>query len=105
MKKTLIFIPTYNERDNVGRMCAEISALGLDADLVFMDDASPDGTGALLDELASKTPRVSVIHRAGKAGIGSAHLDGDRVRVRPRVRSGWSRSTATIALSAPCSFR
>jgi dolichol-phosphate mannosyltransferase len=74
--KTLIFIPTYEERENVGPMCSEILALGLDADLVFMDDNSPDGTGQLLDELAAKHPRVSVIHRTGKNGIGSAHLEG-----------------------------
>jgi dolichol-phosphate mannosyltransferase len=74
--KTLIFIPTYNERDNVGPMCEQILALGLDADLMFMDDASPDGTGALLDDLAARHPRVRVVHRSGKAGIGSAHQAG-----------------------------
>ncbi len=74
--KTLIFIPTYNESGNVGPICEEILALGLDADLVFMDDNSPDGTGDILDDLAKKHPRLSVIHRAGKLGIGGAHLDG-----------------------------
>lgn len=74
--KTLIFIPTYNERDNIGPMCEQVLALGLDADLVFLDDASPDGTGAELDRLAAQHARVSVVHRAGKSGIGSAHLDG-----------------------------
>jgi dolichol-phosphate mannosyltransferase len=75
-KKTLVFIPTYNERSNVGPMCERVLALGLDADLVFLDDSSPDGTGELLDALAAKHPRVAVIHRPGKAGIGGAHLDG-----------------------------
>ena len=74
--KTLIFIPTYNERDNVGPMCDQILALGLDADLMFMDDGSPDGTGQLLDELAARHPRVRVAHRASKSGIGSAHQEG-----------------------------
>jgi dolichol-phosphate mannosyltransferase len=74
--KTLIFIPTYNEGDNVEKMAAEILALGLDADLLFMDDSSPDGTGRILDELARKHPRLSVLHRTGKLGIGSAHIDG-----------------------------
>ena len=74
--KTLIFIPTYNERDNIGPMCEQVLALGLDADLVFLDDASPDGTGAELDRLAAQHSRVSVVHRAGKSGIGSAHMDG-----------------------------
>lgn len=74
--KTLIFIPTYNERENVEDMARQLLALGLDADLLFMDDDSPDGTGEILDRLASEHPRLSAIHRAGKLGIGSAHLDG-----------------------------
>jgi dolichol-phosphate mannosyltransferase len=75
-KKTLIFIPTYNERDNVEQICERICALHLDADVVFMDDSSPDGTGQILDRLARKHARLSVIHRPGKSGIGSAHIDG-----------------------------
>jgi dolichol-phosphate mannosyltransferase len=75
-KKTLIFIPTYNERGNVAPICDQILALDLDADLVFMDDGSPDGTGKVLDELAANHPRLRVIHRAAKSGIGSAHLEG-----------------------------
>lgn len=74
--KTLIFVPTYNERDNVGPMCEQLVALGLDADIVFMDDASPDGTGQELDRLAALHPRVRVIHRSAKSGIGSAHMEG-----------------------------
>lgn len=76
MNRTLIFIPTYNERDNVVPMCEQILALGLDADLIFMDDGSPDGTGTVLDRLAAAHPRVEIVHRACKSGIGSAHLDG-----------------------------
>jgi len=87
MTKTLIFIPTYNESANVGPMCEEILALGIDADLIFMDDASPDGTGDLLDALAARHPRVRVVHRAGKAGIGSAHLEG----IALAYREGYDR--------------
>jgi hypothetical protein len=74
--KTLIFIPTYDERDNVRPMCEQIFALGLDADLLFLDDASPDGTGKILDAMAAQRPRMRVIHRGGKFGIGGAHLEG-----------------------------
>jgi len=74
--RTLIFIPTYNERENVEAMVAQIFAVGLDADLLVLDDASPDGTGQLLDDLASRHDRMLVIHRTGKRGVGSAHLDG-----------------------------
>jgi dolichol-phosphate mannosyltransferase len=70
--KTLIFVPTYNERDNVGPMCEQILALGLDADLVFLDDASPDGTGTELDRLAGVHPRV----RAHQDGIALAYAEG-----------------------------
>lgn len=73
--KTLIFIPTYNERENAPRMCEEIHKLDLDADVLFMDDHSPDGTGGILESLKSRFPRLLVQHRAGKLGIGSAHLD------------------------------
>ncbi|HUQ20773.1 MAG TPA: glycosyltransferase [Gemmatimonadaceae bacterium] len=74
--RTLIFIPTYNERENVENMARQLLELQLDADLVFMDDGSPDGTGEILDRLASEHTRLSVIHRSGKLGIGSAHKDG-----------------------------
>ena len=73
--KTLIFIPTYNERENAPRICAQLQELGLEADLLFMDDNSPDGTGQLLEELKGRFPRLLVQHRPGKQGIGSAHFD------------------------------
>lgn len=72
----LLFVPTYNEVENVERMCRELLSLGLAADLLFLDDNSPDGTGDLLDRLAREQPNVRVIHRSGKLGIGTAHLAG-----------------------------
>ncbi len=76
--RTLIFVPTYNERENVGNMVTQILELALDADLLFLDDGSPDGTGDVLDRLAESNGRLSIVHRSGKLGIGSAHLDGIR---------------------------
>jgi dolichol-phosphate mannosyltransferase len=76
--RTLLFIPTYNEKENVERILAEILRLGLDLDILFLDDNSPDGTGKLLDGLAEKHPNLRVIHRSEKLGIGSAHLAGIR---------------------------
>ena len=73
--KTLVFVPTFNERENAPRMCGEIHKLGLDADLLFVDDDSPDGTGRLLDELKPRYARLIVRHRAGRLGIGSAHFE------------------------------
>ena len=57
-------------------MCHEISMTGIPADMLFVDDNSLDGTGAILDELANSVAQIQVIHRPGKLGIGSAHLDG-----------------------------
>ena len=71
--KTLLFIPTYNERENVARIYGLIKSQNLDIDLLFLDDNSPDGTGQILDEMATRDARLRVLHRAGKLGIGSAH--------------------------------
>jgi dolichol-phosphate mannosyltransferase len=74
--KPLIVVPTYNERDNVGEVVERFLAAAPDAELLFVDDNSPDGTGDVLDGLAAKNPRVHVLHRAGKLGLGTAYLDG-----------------------------
>jgi dolichol-phosphate mannosyltransferase len=76
--KVLIFIPTYNEAENVERLCRELSALNIGADILFCDDGSPDGTGEIIEKLAEEFPRVRTMHRAGKLGIGSAHQEGVR---------------------------
>jgi dolichol-phosphate mannosyltransferase len=65
---------TYNERDNLRDLVAEIHKVAPDADVLVTDDNSPDGTGELADELARADPRVHVIHRAGKLGLGTAVL-------------------------------
>jgi len=71
-------VPTYNERENVETLYTQIVALGLDLDLLFVDDRSPDGTGEILDRLAATDPRLRVLHRATKEGVGSAHRAGIR---------------------------
>jgi dolichol-phosphate mannosyltransferase len=76
--RCLIFIPTYNEAENVEPLYRRIQALGLDMDYLFLDDNSPDGTGQLIDRLAGENSRVHTIHRPGKLGIGSAHRQGIR---------------------------
>ncbi|MBF0109601.1 MAG: glycosyltransferase [Magnetococcales bacterium] len=76
--KILILIPTYNEADNIGIVISSIKNLGLDSDLLFVDDNSPDGTGALLARKAIEDPTIHVLHRPGKLGVGSAHRDGIR---------------------------
>ncbi len=73
--KLLIFVPTYNEKDNAPAMARALAGLGLDADILFVDDSSPDGTGDVLDSLRQEIPRLLVHHRPGKSGIGSAHSE------------------------------
>lgn len=74
----LIFIPTFNEAPNVERLCRELTALLPSADILFCDDQSPDGTGEIIDRLGQEFAHVRAIHRPGKLGIGSAHLEGIR---------------------------
>ncbi|TMQ08226.1 MAG: polyprenol monophosphomannose synthase [Deltaproteobacteria bacterium] len=71
----LIVVPTYNERDNVHGIADRLLA-ALPGDLLFVDDNSPDGTGALLDGIAAAEPRVHVMHRTGKLGLGTAYIEG-----------------------------
>jgi len=74
--KTLIVIPTYDERENVAAMAEAVLAQVPDANILFADDNSPDGTGQLLDEIAAREPRVSVLHREKKEGLGRAYIAG-----------------------------
>jgi dolichol-phosphate mannosyltransferase len=76
MPQALIVVPTYNERDNVRGMAERLLGALPGAELLFVDDRSPDGTGALLDELAGAEPRIHVMHRAGKLGLGTAYVEG-----------------------------
>lgn len=76
--KLLIFIPTYNEAENIEAIFKHICALNIQADILFLDDNSPDGTGQIIDRLAAEYSQVHAIHRAGKQGIGSAHAAGIR---------------------------
>ena len=77
-EKGLIFIPTYNERDNVKEIVQQIKSLGLNLDILILDDNSPDGTGEIIDALAENDDKIFVKHRGGKEGVGSAHLEGIR---------------------------
>jgi len=75
-EKALIIIPTYDERENVAAMSEAVLKVEPQANILFVDDNSPDGTGALLDEIAARETRVFVMHRAGKEGLGRAYIAG-----------------------------
>ena len=72
----LVIVPTYNEKDNLPRKAPTILAQDERIDVLVVDDASPDGTGDLADEMASQEPRVHVLHRTSKDGLGKAYLAG-----------------------------
>lgn len=76
--KMIVVIPTYNERDNIVRLADLVLSQHPSIQILFVDDNSPDGTGALADELASRNERVTVMHRPGKMGLGSAYCAGFR---------------------------
>jgi dolichol-phosphate mannosyltransferase len=71
---TLICIPTYNESENLPRIVPKVLEALPEAQVLVVDDNSPDGTGRLADELAAADPRVKVLHRTGKEGLGKAYL-------------------------------
>jgi len=73
--RALVLIPTFNEARNV-RGVVERVLDHVPADILIIDDDSPDGTGAIADTIASNTPRVSVMHRPRKSGLGRAYVDG-----------------------------
>ncbi|HUF49195.1 MAG TPA: polyprenol monophosphomannose synthase [Longimicrobiales bacterium] len=74
----LVIIPTYNERDNLTRLLPLVLAQDARLDILVIDDASPDGTGALADQLAAGEDRIHVLHRTGKLGLGTAYIEGFR---------------------------
>jgi dolichol-phosphate mannosyltransferase len=79
--KTLIIIPTYNELENLRPLLQEIFSYVPGSDVLIVDDNSPDGTGKLADEIHNEDPRVHVLHRAGKLGLGTAYIAGFKYAV------------------------
>ena len=76
--RALVIVPTYNERFNIARLIPAILAQDPALEILVVDDGSPDGTGAIVDAIAATNPRVHVIHRASKLGLGTAYIAGFR---------------------------
>jgi dolichol-phosphate mannosyltransferase len=74
--RILVIIPTYDEAENLPRIVPRVLQQDDRIDVLVVDDASPDGTGAIADALAAEEPRVHVLHRSGKQGLGRAYLAG-----------------------------
>ncbi len=76
IERVLVVVPTYNERDNLEPILARVHRCVPSAHVLVVDDGSPDGTGRIADRLAAADPRVDVLHRAEKVGLGAAYIAG-----------------------------
>ncbi len=77
-RRALVITPTYNERENLETFVEQLFRVAPDLNVLVVDDGSPDGTGDIADAIAEGDPRVFVLHRPGKMGLGSAYLEGFR---------------------------
>ncbi|CAK9015437.1 Polyprenol monophosphomannose synthase (PPM synthase) (Polyprenol-P-Man synthase) (Ppm1) (Dolichol-phosphate mannose synthase) [Durusdinium trenchii] len=80
--RLLITLCTYNERENILQLIPEIHGVLPDAHVLVIDDASPDGTGKLVDEMAAQDDRIHALHRSGKLGLGTATIAGFEYGIR-----------------------
>ena len=76
MERCIAVIPTFNEAENLPLLVPRVLAQGPQVELLIVDDASPDGTGKIADDIAEANPRVHVLHRAAKEGLGPAYRAG-----------------------------
>jgi len=75
-QKTLVIVPTYNERENLSPLVDRLMKLPVPVEVLVVDDNSPDGTGKLAEQIAARNPLVHVLHRQVKNGLGRAYCDG-----------------------------
>ena len=84
--KTMIVIPTYNEKENIASLIPQVLAQDQGIEIVVVDDKSPDGTGDLVEQMSTDNSRVHLLKRPGKMGLGSAYISGFRYALkRPDV--------------------
>src|SRR5437773_8345239 len=75
-ERALVVIPTYNETGNLSSLVPQVLSQDARLEILVVDDKSPDGTGQLADALAAKEPRLHVLHREAKLGLGTAYITG-----------------------------
>ena len=76
MGRSVVIVPTFNERENIARLIDLVLKQDPKLDVLVVDDGSPDGTGLIVDTLAEVEPRVNILHRASKLGLGTAYVAG-----------------------------
>ena len=91
--RPLVVMATYDERENLPRLLESIWLI-CDVDVLVIDDSSPDGTGEIADQIAHREPRLTVIHRAEKGGVASAHLLAFRYALVPSLEQAIKNTTA-----------
>jgi dolichol-phosphate mannosyltransferase len=74
--RILVITPTYNEKENIEAIIEQVLAVNPGIEMLIVDDNSPDGTGDMVDRIVESEPRVHVLHRAGKLGLGTAYVEG-----------------------------
>jgi dolichol-phosphate mannosyltransferase len=77
-ERAVVIVPTYNERANIAKLIESVLAQDPRLDILIVDDGSPDGTGAIVEEIRQDSPRVNILHRPSKMGLGTAYLAGFR---------------------------
>jgi dolichol-phosphate mannosyltransferase len=75
-ERALVLMPTYNEKDNIEKISRQVIAIDPRIEILIIDDNSPDGTGQIADRLSAESPRIKVLHRADKQGLGRAYIAG-----------------------------
>jgi len=82
MEKTLVVTPTYNEADNIEKFIGQVLAQHSSVEMLIVDDNSPDGTAAIVERMMAANPRIHILKRPGKMGLGTAYVDGFRYALR-----------------------
>jgi dolichol-phosphate mannosyltransferase len=82
MPRTLVVTPTYNEADNIEKFIGQVLSQTPDIEILIVDDNSPDGTGNIVEKLKASNPRVHLLRRAGKMGLGTAYVEGFRFAIK-----------------------
>jgi len=81
MPKTLVVTPTYNEAENIEKFIEQVLSKGPDIEVLVVDDNSPDGTGSIVERLKAQNPRIHLISRVKKMGLGTAYVEGFRYAI------------------------
>ena len=81
MEKTLVVTPTYNEAENIERFITQVLAQHPSIEMLIVDDHSPDGTAAIVERMMQGDPRIHILKRPGKMGLGTAYVDGFRYAI------------------------